>query len=223
MQTVAADLDPESAEWLRALGGTGAERDAGVVRLHALLLRMGRAEVHRRRGRTAISGPELDDVAHQAAADALIAITGKLDQFRGASRFTTWAYRFVAFEVSSKMGRHFWRRPDLDLEPEEWGRLPDRLGLDPVEQAESRELVEAVRRAVQRDLTERQRRVFGALVLDGASLDAVVARLGSNRNAVHKTMFDARRKVRSVLVAQGHLDGATLPNAYRGPDQLEAG
>ena len=53
------------------------------------------------------SSPEPDDLAHQAAADALLAITGKLGQFRGESRFTTWAYRFVIFEASTKIGRRF--------------------------------------------------------------------------------------------------------------------
>ena len=59
-----------------------------------------RAEVNRRSGRLRISGPELDDLAYRSAADALLAITAKLDQFRGESRFTTWAYKFVMFEGS---------------------------------------------------------------------------------------------------------------------------
>jgi RNA polymerase sigma-70 factor, ECF subfamily len=59
-------------------------------------------------------GPELDDLAYQAAGDALVAITGKIGQFRGESRFTTWAYKFVIFEVSAKIGRHFWRAYRLD-------------------------------------------------------------------------------------------------------------
>jgi hypothetical protein len=54
-----------------------------------------------------ISGPELDDLAYQAAPDALLALTAKIGQFQGESRFTTWAYKFVIFEVSAKIGRHF--------------------------------------------------------------------------------------------------------------------
>lgn len=37
-------------------------------------------------------------------------------------------------------------------------------------------------------------------------LDALVAQLGSSRNALYKTMFDARRKLRASLVADGYLD-----------------
>jgi RNA polymerase sigma-70 factor (ECF subfamily) len=200
------ELDAESAEWLLALGSSGRRRDQALDRLHGLLLRAARAELRRRAAQTP-TGPELDDLAYHAAADALLAITGKLNQFRGESRFTTWAYKFVIFEVSGKLARHFWRSPAVPMEPEDWARLPDRLGLDPAADAQSRELVGALRRAVQDELTQRQRRVFTAIVLDGAPLDAVAAELGSSRNAVYKIMFDARRKLRASLVANGYLDG----------------
>ena len=111
----AAGIDAESAGWLRALAGPGAAREAALARLHGLLLSIARREVARRGPRLAITGPELDDLAHQAAADALLAITGKVGQFRGESRFTTWAYKFVIFEVSAKIGPHFWRHPALPL------------------------------------------------------------------------------------------------------------
>ena len=196
--------DPESAEWLQAL--SGAQPKAAQARLHTVLLRIARGEVHRRGGQLGVSGPELDDVAHQAAADALMAITAKLGQFRGESRFTTWAYKFVIFEVSSKIGRHFWQNAGVPFEPEDWDRLPDRFGLDPARESESREIATALRRAVDDELTSRQRQIFVALVLNGVPLDALVAELDTNRNAIYKTLFDARRKLRAALVANGYLD-----------------
>jgi RNA polymerase sigma-70 factor, ECF subfamily len=210
-------LDAESAEWLRMLTGTGVQREQAVARLHALLLRVARAELRRREGRLPISGPELDDVAHQAAADALLAITGKLGQFRGESRFTTWACKFVIFEVSSKIGRHFWRRPAVPLDAEDWDRLPDRFGADPADHAQWQELITVLRRAVHDELTERQRRVFVAIVLNGVPLDALVVELGSNRNALYKTMFDARRKLRAALAAHGYPTGPRDPAGPAGP------
>jgi RNA polymerase sigma-70 factor, ECF subfamily len=95
-----------------------------------------------------ITGPELDDLAYQAAADALMAITAKLGQFRGEGRFTTWAYKFLIFEVPVKVDRHFWRHPAIPLEPEDWERLPGRFGVDPSDQAEWGDLFAALRRAV---------------------------------------------------------------------------
>jgi RNA polymerase sigma-70 factor (ECF subfamily) len=197
----------ESDDWVQRLTDAGPRHDAAVVELHALLLRIARAEVGRRSAGSPVSGPELDDLAHQAAADALLAITAKLATFRGESRFTTWAYRFVILEVSTKLGRHFWRRPGVSLEAEEWERLPDRFGLQPAHESEHRDLMTALHRAVDDELTARQRAVFVAIVLNGVPLDAVVDRYGTTRNAIYKTMFDARRKLRVALVANGYLDG----------------
>jgi len=199
-------LDPDSAERLRTLGGDDRERSAALVRLHELMLRIARKEVRRRSGHLQIGGPELDDMAHQAAADALIAVTAKLAQFRGDSRFTTWAYKFVIFEVSTKIGRHFWRNPSVPMDAEDWDRLPDRFGLEIAKQSEWRDLVAALHRAVDEVLTDKQRRIFVAIVLNGVPLDALVAKFGSNRNAIYKTLFDARRKLRATLVANGYLD-----------------
>jgi len=204
--TRVATLDPDSAEWLRALEGAKAERDAARLRLHAMLLRIARHEVRRRSDHLQIVGPELDDVAHQAAADAMVAILAKVGQFRGESRFTTWAYKFVMLEVSTKIGRHFWRNRTVAMDDEDWSRLPDRFGLDPADETEWRDLVAALHQAVDDDLTDRQRQIFVAIVLNGVSLDALVAELGSNRNAIYKMMFDARRKLRAALVAKGLVD-----------------
>lgn len=204
--------DAETQQWLAMLRATGRVHDAAVDQLHAMLLRVTRAEANRRSTSHGLAGPELDDLAHQAAADALVAITAKLDQFRGESRFTTWAYKFAVLEVASKLGRHFWRRhPTSVLDAEEWDRLPDRFGLRPDDHAQNRDLVDAVRAAVDTVLSERQRTVFLALVVNGVPLEALVAESGSSRNAIYKTMFDARRKLRAALAADGYLPGEDSP------------
>jgi RNA polymerase sigma-70 factor (ECF subfamily) len=179
---IPARLDPESAEWLRVLGGAGPRREAALARLHEMLLRIAhRAAGGRRRGpRMLIAGSELEDLAYQAAADALMAIAAKLSQFRGESRFSTWAYRFVILEVSAKLGRHFWRRPDVRLEAEDWYRLPGRFGFEPARESEWRDLLAAPRRAVDTELTARQREVFVAIVVNDVPLDALAVRLGSS-------------------------------------------
>jgi RNA polymerase sigma-70 factor, ECF subfamily len=198
--------DAESAACVQGLSGTGAECDATVAHLHQMLLRAARHEARRRGPGLQLAGPELDDIAHQAAADALVSVTGKVGEFRGDSRFTTWAYKFAIFEVSTKINRHAWRHPTVTMEDEDWDRLPGRFGFDPGEQSEWGELLAALRRAVDRDLTVHQRRVFVALVLNGTPLDVVVAEAGSNRNAIYKTLFDARRKLRTSLVTNGYLE-----------------
>ena len=198
-------VDPESAEWLSTLAGSGAQREAALARLHEMLLRIAHRECRRRSPRLRITGPELEDLAYQAAADALVAITRKLGQFRGESRFTTWAYKFVILEVSDKIGRHFWQNPCVPLDAEEWDKLPDRFGFEPAREAECRDLVAALHRAVDAELSPRQRQVFVAIAVNAVPLDALAIELSSNRNAIYKMMFDARRKLRAALSANGYM------------------
>jgi RNA polymerase sigma-70 factor (ECF subfamily) len=209
----ARSVDPESAEWLGVLADRGARREAALTRLHEMLVRIARAECRRRGPRLQITGPELDDLAYQAAADAMMAITRKLGQFRGESRFTTWAYKFVILEVSGKIGRHFWQNPAVPLDAEDWDKLPDRFGFEPAREAEWRDLLAALRRAVDTELSPRQRQVFVAIVVNAVPLDALAIELSSNRNAIYKMMFDARRKLRAALAANGYMDHDTAGSA----------
>lgn len=153
-----------------------------------------------------MTGQELDDLANQAAGDAMLAILAKLTEFRGESRFITWAYRFVILEVSSKLGRHYWRNPPVPLDAEQWERLPDQLGLDPHQHAEVAGILAEVRRVVDSELTAHQRRIFVAVVVDGIPLNALAEKLNVQRNAIYKVIFDARRKIRRALVAKDYLN-----------------
>jgi RNA polymerase sigma-70 factor (ECF subfamily) len=191
----------DGLDWPAALRGP--DRESALERLFGMLVGIARGEVRRRSGELRIGGAEADDLAHQAAADALVRIDAKLDGFRGESRFTTWAYAFVVLEVSSAVGRHVWRRPRAVLDDDGWEAVPDRLGPSPAGEAERRELAAALRRAVDEALTPHQRRVFTAVVIQDLPIDAVAHGLGSNRNAVYKTVFDARRRLRARLAADG--------------------
>ena len=199
-----ATIDPESERLLAALRGP--RRDAAVADLHDRLRRIAGAEVSRRGPRIPFSGPELDDVVTTAADDATLAVLAKLDDFRGESRFTTWAAKFAILEVSNKVGRHLWRAQGVHLDPDAWERMPDRFGLGPGREAETRELLAGLREAVATELSERQRRVFEAIVLNEVPLDVLTVELDTNRNAIYKTLFDARRKLRASLVANELVD-----------------
>ena len=203
-------LDPESAEWLRALAGTSPQRDVALARLHAMLVRIARREVARRGTPLPVTGTGLEDLACQAAADALMAITGRIGQFRGEGRFRTWACKFVIFEVSAKIGQHCWRRDIVPFEDEDWDRLPDRLGLEPGQEVQGQDLLAVLRRAVDTELTPRQRDVFVAVDLYEVPLDALAAEFALSRNAIYTMLFDARRKLRAALAADGYLDHHAL-------------
>lgn len=193
----------ESREWLRALRATGAERDAAVGRLHDLLLRAARFEVSRRRAALShVRGEELEDIALQAADDALVAVLAKLGEFRGASRFTTWAYKFALLEAAVRLRRRAWQEREVTLEPEAWPLMAD-AGQSPQSQSETGELLQALSQAIDSCLTEHQREVLVALTLNAVPIDVLAGRLGTTRGALYKTLHDARRKLRSELAERG--------------------
>jgi RNA polymerase sigma-70 factor (ECF subfamily) len=196
-------LDVESARWLACLSGTGREREAAVERLHALLLRAARFEVGRRRDALAGRLGDLDDLATQAADDALMAVLRKLGSYRGASRFTTWAYKFALLEAAVQVRRRSWHDREIPLEAEGWARLADRRP-DPGRNAEQAELLAAVGDAIADALTPHQRSVLVALALNDVPIDVLAERLGSTRGALYKTLHDARRALRVRLAETGN-------------------
>jgi RNA polymerase sigma-70 factor (ECF subfamily) len=196
-------LDAESRDWLRTLRTDGREYDEAIARLHALLLRAARFECARRRPTLPhLRGNDLDDIANQAADDALVSILARLDTFRGASRFTTWAYKFALLEAAVKLRRRAWQGREVPLEPETWS-LFSSAGVEPDESAEQSELLEALQRAIADVLTPHQRRVLVALALNGVPIDVLAERLNTTRGALYKTLHDARRKLRRHLEERG--------------------
>jgi RNA polymerase sigma-70 factor, ECF subfamily len=197
--------DPASRRWVERLRPGHARHDQAVEKLHDVLRRAAVHELHRRRAQLPVlAGRELDDVAQQCADDALVNILARIDDFRGLSRFTTWAYKFAIFEVSSKLARHAWQRHPPSREDLQWAELPDTPASSPGDRAERREQLIALRKAIEADLTPRQREVFVAIALNDVAIDVLALELGSNRNAVYKNLFDARRKLRASLAAAGH-------------------
>lgn len=196
-------FDAESREWLRSLRAEGATRDEAVARLHVLLLGAARFEVaRRRRGLPHIRGDELDDIALEAAADAMVSVLARLDSFRGASRFTTWVYKFALLEAAVKLRKRAWQGREVPLEPETWN-LFSSMGLEPDAALEQSELLTTLQSAINEVLTPHQRHVLVALALDGVPIDVLAERLNSTRGALYKTVHDARRKLRQHLEDRG--------------------
>ena len=203
------DRARRDAEWVEQLRAGHPRREAAVAKLHDVLVRAAVHELARRRWQLgAIAGPELDDLAQQAADDALMSILRRLDEFRGLSRFTTWAYKFAMFEIASKVARHAWRRQPPSGDEPAWDQLPDVVAPRPGDRLVQREQLEVLSSAIG-ELTGRQREVFVAIALNDVSIDVLAIRLGSNRNAVYKNLFDARRTLRRRLATAGHpvIDG----------------
>jgi len=201
--TGTGQLDAESAAWIGRLQPDGPGYEEAVKDLHALLLRAARFEVRRRKVALGqMRDSDHEDLAQQSADDALMAVLRKLGEFRGESRFTTWAYKFALLEAAVKVRRRVWQGREVKLEPESWSAIAERLQT-PHASVETQEVIGAIQQAIREDLSPRQREVLVATTLNDVPIDVLAERLNSTRGALYKTLHDARRKLRAVLDARG--------------------
>jgi RNA polymerase sigma-70 factor (ECF subfamily) len=196
-------LDAESVEWLASLKADGIVRDDAIARLHALLLKAARFEINRRRSAIAhLRGDDFDDLAHQSADGALVAVLAKLHTFQGRSRFTTWAYKFALLEAAVTLRRRAWQGREVPLPAENWERLIA-PGKTPDGDRETAELVELLGDTIKTELTPHQRDVLVSTTLNGVPIDVLAERLNTTRGALYKALHDARQKLRRRLAARG--------------------
>jgi RNA polymerase sigma-70 factor (ECF subfamily) len=190
-------------DWIAELTSDGPVREDALRRLHALLLRGARFQVSRMAAMRAMVGAaQVEDIITLAADEAMVAVLGKLATFEGRSRFTTWAYKFAVIQAAVELRRQAWSRREVPLEaaPPLIEPRPS-----PDQYAEGAELAGAVREAIDRVLTPHQRRITLALIVDEVPIDVLAERLGTNRNALYKSLHDARSRLRAHLTLEGYL------------------
>ena len=167
-----------------------------------MLLKATRFELNRRGATLSrLGGTDHDDLAHQSANDALVAILRKLGDFRGESRFTTWAYKFALLETGVKVRRRAWQGREVQLEPDSWSLIAD----DCIDSGRGSRR----RRSSSRPWTRRSAATsrltsgpfFVAVTLNDVPIDVLAERLETTRGALYKTIHDARRKLRAALAA----------------------
>jgi RNA polymerase sigma-70 factor (ECF subfamily) len=203
-QSSTATPPASRADLLAGLRADGPRHEHAIRELHALLLRAARFEIGRRAAALAhVRGEDLADLALQAADDAFVAVMGKLDEFRGDSRFTTWAYKFALYEAAVRVRRRAWQHREVVMDPDTWLTVGDH-GAGPAARFDHSELLGAIRLLIDTDLTSHQRDVLVALTIQDIPIDVLAERLDTTRGALYKTLHDARRKLRRQLVAAGH-------------------
>ena len=198
-----------NAEWLSALRSSGAEQADAITELRAYVLRAALYSLRRSRGNLGRLAPtEVNQLAEDCAQDALLAILQRLDDFRGDSRFTTWAYSFAVNTALVAARREGWKSVPLDKvidspRLDEWTTEADRPPADPQRLALQTETLAVIREAIDHHLSARQRQLVKAVFFEGVPLDEIVRHWGSNRNAVYKLLHDARRKLKTHLEERG--------------------
>lgn len=198
-------------EWLHDLNASGATQEAAIVDLRDLLLRAALYFFSRNLGDfTGLNRDDITQRAEDCAQDALIAVLNHLSDFRGDSKFTTWAYKF-AINIAMMAARHErWKGVSLDeLASSDdsnffEGMLQDKSdGIAPEQSAMQAEVQGILQDVIEHDLTENQRRVLMMMVFNDVPMDEVVRHFHTNRNAIYKMLHDARRKLKSGLQAHG--------------------
>lgn len=194
-------------EWL--VGLRGPERDRVIGDLRAVIVRGLKVTFAER-----VRG--LDETAEDLAQDALIRILNNLDSFRGESRFTTWAQRITVRVAYTELRRRRWRDVSLQevIERHEGsgrglGALTDR-GSSPERETERKMMVETLQRFIAEELTERQREAMVAVMYEGMPLEEAAQRIDTNRNALYKLLYDARKKLKKRIEAEGLSSGEVL-------------
>lgn len=193
-------------DWVAALSAPGAEQQAAHRALHALMVRAAAHQVWRMRGTLPDASPgTVDVIVNQAADEAMTALLRKLHTFEGRSRFTTWAFKFAILQAATDVRRLQWQHREVELRDLDLAHLPGDVHDGPERQAEGSDLARALAESMHTCLTPHQRRVAVALLVDGVPIDVLAERLGSNRNALYKTLHDVRQRLRGDLTRRGYL------------------
>jgi len=195
-------------EWLRGLSATGEEQAVVLGDLRTYLLRAAQYALSQRSDDLAQADAKIEPLAEDCAQEALLAILKHLHEFRGDSKFTTWAYKFAVNIALVVARRERWKSVSLDqilsdADLDDWPIRDESQVTDPDRPALQAEIWAIIRETIDHDLTERQRRVLKAMVFEEVPMDEVVRHLKTNRNAVYKLLHDARRRLKARLEARG--------------------
>lgn len=205
-------------EWQRDLTASGLTQETAIADLRNILLGAALFFFSRNLGDFGgLSREEILQRAEDCAQDALIAVLQHLPEFRGDSKFSTWAYKFAINMALMAARRERWKGVSLDqladsgeITLSEWIMQDRPDGTTSEQSAIQEEAREIIREVIERELTDKQRRVLLLMVFNEVPMDEVVRHLGANRNAVYKMLHDARRKIKSSLQARGFEVSETL-------------
>ncbi len=195
-------------EWLRDLRVQGPEQQEAINDLREYLLRAVLYFFSQNPGDLRhLAREEIEQVAEDLAQDALLTILKHLDEFRGESKFTTWAYRFAINMSLVEARRQRWKNVSLDnlltnAELPDF-QFEDENAADPELSARQQEIWNAVRDVIDHELTPRQREILTAIAFEDVPMDVVTEQLHTNRNAVYKMLHDARSKLKKSLEERG--------------------
>lgn len=201
-------MERDNSQWITHLQALSPQRDAAITDLGALLAR---GLQHALRSYNGVGQADIDDFVQEA----LIKVLAGLGTFRGESRFVTWAQKIAVHVAISELRRARWRDVSLvqhtaegdeleaAVEHAQQAALSGQAEAGPEHQAVQQIALHTLQRALQQELTERQREAITSILLEEMPFDEVARRMGTNRNALYKLLHDARQRLKKSLLSDG--------------------
>jgi len=183
----------DNQAWLNDLHASDETRDSALADLRVVLLRV---------LPNALSNWLSHDTGHFDAfledviQETLLRVLDHLDSFEGRSQFTTWVYKIAIRIALNELRHRKWKEVSLDglEESDDPIEMPsERFASDDPHPETVIERKEAINLVA----------VMEAIGVKGVSMDEIAIRMGTNRNALYKTMHDARLRLKRRLKREG--------------------
>ena len=192
-------------QWISELSANGEAREAALEDLHGIILRGLPFALSRWLSPT---NPQFQSLTEEVAQETLLRVLDQLHTFEGRSQFTTWVHKIAIRIALTELRRKRWQDSSLDemVDDEETPvspRILEDSRATPEQIAERDDMLARVRRVIDEELTERQRRAVIMLGLQGMPMEEAAKRLKTNRNALYKLLHDARLRLKQRLQTEG--------------------
>lgn len=189
-------MDKTNKEWINSLQSSDlSTRDTAILELHRLLLR---GLFGAFKGNSCVLPSALED----AAQEALLRVTVNLGTFRGESKLLTWAMKIAIRIVYSEMRKAGWKDVSLDQVSNVGKPLVAELvdeSISNEKQALQSQIIENLWRAINESLTDKQKTALLADFVADMPIEEIARKMGTNRNAIYKLLYDARQNLRKHL------------------------
>jgi RNA polymerase sigma-70 factor (ECF subfamily) len=202
-------------QWLSDLQANGEQKEAALADLRDVIARGLPFALSRW---LSPASPQFQSLTEEVTQETLLRVLDQLHTFEGRSMFTTWVHKIAIRLALTELRRKRWQDSSLDemLDDEDIPVSPSILedpSVTPEQSAERADMLERVRRVIDEELTDRQRRAIIMLGLQGMPMEEAAKRLKTNRNALYKLLHDARLRLKQRLHTEG-LDAQEVLAAF---------
>ncbi|MCA9895965.1 MAG: sigma-70 family RNA polymerase sigma factor [Anaerolineae bacterium] len=210
IESMTSNITRDNDQWLIDLTSAGEQQTSALNDLRERLKRSIYYYLSQERSDLRdLAQKELVTMAEDLSQDAVLRVMDNLDNFRGESRFTTWANKIAVRLAISELRRARYKDFSLDNLTSNGDFLSADASIvgeappNPETAAERDDVMGQIDAAMRESLTDRQYRALVAVAMHNVPMDVVAEQLDTNRNALYKLIYDARRNLKNHLESKG--------------------